>query len=334
MLRANLQHNNIHNAEVHDVALGAVTGDRTDRIFRLWGTEGEVKTYPFYKLDDFIEHHKIERIDCIKIDVDSFDFEVLRGAEQTLLERNPVVVVELNDALAKRNQRAGEALAWLAQRGYRQALVLDHDNFVLHRGAAAFSGLADCTSLELLFQRPRRIDETMATSAGRVLGASFVKSAWLNNDATLRPDAEAAGSFVARLARKVRSLGDRIRGRDATPVGPAELTFRDIVNVPVETTPVSWHYALELPLDVPAADSMLTIEVAIQVLEGKLGVAIRGVDSSHFSAPERSLAAMAEPQRVVLKAPAKDVHSLIFRNIALDGTKTVFKVLSVGGRAT
>ena len=85
MLRANLAHNNVGNAEIHEVALGATTGERSDRIYRLWGTEGEVKTYPFYKLDDFIEQHRIDKVDCIKIDVDSFDFEVLRGAEQTLL---------------------------------------------------------------------------------------------------------------------------------------------------------------------------------------------------------------------------------------------------------
>jgi FkbM family methyltransferase len=85
MLRANLQHNNVQNAEIHEVALGAATGERSDRIYRLWGTDGEVKTYPFYKLDDFIDRHGIERVDCIKIDVDSFDFEVLRGTEQTLV---------------------------------------------------------------------------------------------------------------------------------------------------------------------------------------------------------------------------------------------------------
>ena len=87
MLRANLRHNGVGNAEVHEVALAATTGEREDRIFRLWGTDGEVKTWPFYTLDDFIARHGIERVDCLKIDVDSFDFEVLRGAERTLAER-------------------------------------------------------------------------------------------------------------------------------------------------------------------------------------------------------------------------------------------------------
>ena len=137
MLRANLRHNKVGNAEIHEVALAATTGEREDRIYRLWGTDGEVKTWPFSSLDDFIARHRIERVDCLKIDVDSFDFEVLRGAERTLAERDPVIVVELNHALARRNQGVGEALAWLARRGYRKALVLDNDNFMLQRDAGS-----------------------------------------------------------------------------------------------------------------------------------------------------------------------------------------------------
>jgi len=104
MLRENLEHNNVQNAEVHEIALGLTTGDREERIYRVWGTEGEVKTYPFYRLDDFVNEHAIRRIDCIKIDVDSFDFEVLRGAEQTLLKHSPVIVVELTHQLQLRQQ--------------------------------------------------------------------------------------------------------------------------------------------------------------------------------------------------------------------------------------
>ena len=133
MLRQNLQHHNIDNAEVHEIALGAATGSREDRIYRLWGTEGEVKTYPFSRLDDFLQQRQPNRVDCLKIDVDSFDFEVLRGAERTLLKYDPFIVIELNDALAKRHQSPSDALEWLAQRGYSKALVLDRENFMLRR---------------------------------------------------------------------------------------------------------------------------------------------------------------------------------------------------------
>ena len=325
MLRSNLKHHNIQNAEVHEVALGATTGERQDRIFRLWGSEGEVKTYPFYKLDDFVDQHRIDRVDCIKIDVDSFDFDVLRGAEQTLLRKNPVVVVELNDALAKRNQRAGEALAWLAQRGYRKALVLDHENFMLQRGPEAFSGLSGQTNLELVFQRPLPTDEKMTSAAGTPVGASFVKAIELQNGAVARrPEAPAMDSIVARLARKV--------GLASAP--PAQPTFNDILNVPIETPAISWKYALVLPLDVPTPDCTLTIEVGVEVMEGKLGIVGYGEDSSRFSAPERSLVAMPEPQRVVIKVQGKDIRYLVFRSVALDGTRTLFKVTSIEARTS
>jgi FkbM family methyltransferase len=334
MLRANLQHNNVQNAEIHEIALGAATGERSDRIYRLWGTDGEVKTYPFYKLDDFIDRHGIERVDCIKIDVDSFDFEVLRGAEQTLLKRNPVIVVELNHALAKRDQSAGEALAWLAQRGYRKALVLDRDNFVLQRGADALAGLDDCASLELLFPRPLRIDEKMAASAGTAVGASFVKEAQLQNGAIARAlEADTNGSIAARLARKIRSLCHRILGpHGKSPASTARFAFQDIVNVPIGTTAVRWSYALALQLDARMPDSTLTIEVGVQVIDGKLGIAAAGEDPSQRCSPERILAAMPEPQRVVIKARSKEIDSLIFRNVAPDGTKTLFKITSVEAR--
>ena len=325
MLRTNLRHNEIQNAEIHEVALGAITGERQDRIYRLWGTEGEVRTYPFYKLDDFIDRHQIERIDCIKIDVDSFDFEVLRGAEQTLLRRNPVIVVELNDALAKRNQSAGEALAWLAQRGYRQALVLDHDNFMLQRGAEVPSGPDVTASLELLFQRPFRVDEKMLPSAGTIVGSSFVKAAQLHNGAIARPlEAEKTDSIPARLVRGIRALWH--------PAPRAGLAFRDVVDLPIETTAIRWDYALALQLDAQEPDRALTIEVGVEVIDGKLGIAVCGEDLSRFHSPERTLVAMSGPQRVVIKAQGEDIDSLVFRNVALDGTRTLFKIVSVEAR--
>jgi hypothetical protein len=43
-------------------------------------------------------------------------------------------VVELNHALAKRNRSNSEAFEFLAKLGYEQALVLEHENFVLKQG--------------------------------------------------------------------------------------------------------------------------------------------------------------------------------------------------------
>ena len=115
---------------------------------------------------------------------------------------------------------------------------------------------------------------------------------------------------------------------------PAQLTFNDILNVPIETPAVSWNYALVLPLDVPMPDSTLTIEVGVEVIEGKLGIVGYGEDSSRFCAPERALVAMPEPQRVVIKVQGKDIRYLVFRSVALDGTRTLFKVTSIEARTS
>lgn len=320
MLRTNLAHNGVGNAEVHEIALAATTGEREDRVFRLWGTEGEVRTWPFCSLDDFIARHRIERVDCLKIDVDSFDFEVLRGAERTLAERNPVVVVELNHALGLRNQGVGEALSWLARRGYRRALVLDNDNFVLQRepgGPANTSGAGDAASLELVFPPPLRFDEALPPSAGEPLGAAFIARAEVQEGVVV-----AGREGGTTLLSRARSLLRRDGG----------LALRDIVDVAMETRAGAWSYALVLGLDPGPASGVVTVEVGVEVMEGKLGIALAGADLSSFCAPERTLVAMPSSQRIVVAAKSAELRSLVLRNAAPDGVRTRFKVVSITAR--
>ena len=136
LLRENLAAAGAGNVSVHEVALGATSGIREEPIYRIWGAPPETRRYQFITLDDFVNEARLTRLDCVKIDVDGFDLEVLRGARETLSRFDPWVVVELNHALATRGQSVGEALAWLFGQGYTEALVLDHENFVLKRAAA------------------------------------------------------------------------------------------------------------------------------------------------------------------------------------------------------
>jgi FkbM family methyltransferase len=133
MLEKNLKHNKVNNVVICNVALGKSSGMIRDGIYRIWGKEAEVAEYPFLTLDDFVLQHTMNRLDCIKIDVDSYDFEVLQGAQETLKKFNPWLIVELNHALNKRGQSNTQALQWLAQRGYTDALVLDDENFIMRR---------------------------------------------------------------------------------------------------------------------------------------------------------------------------------------------------------
>jgi FkbM family methyltransferase len=135
MLEKNLEHNHVKNVVICNEALGEKSGIIKDGIYRIWGEKPEVCKYTFLTIDDFLYQHKITRIDCIKIDVDSYDFDVLKGAEKTLDQFNPWLIVELNHALNKRGKNNMMALEWLARRGYTDALVLDDENFIMQRAS-------------------------------------------------------------------------------------------------------------------------------------------------------------------------------------------------------
>lgn len=155
MLLANLSHHKIENVTPLNLALGKSTGKTEDSIFRIWGREPEKMIYSFTTIDDFVRSNNISHLDCIKIDVDSFDFEVLQGARQTLIKDNPFVVVELNHALNKRNQSVPQALEWLADLGYLSVISLDYENFLLKRDFEFSAEQENKHSITIIFQREK-----------------------------------------------------------------------------------------------------------------------------------------------------------------------------------
>lgn len=137
MAERNLALNGITNVEIHELALGNESGQVEAAVYRIWGEEAERRRYRFSTVDQEMQRLGWNRLDLLKIDVDSFDFDVLRGAVSTLDRHDPWVLVELNHALAKRGHSVGEVLDWLAAQGYAEATVLDDENFLLRRGGVA-----------------------------------------------------------------------------------------------------------------------------------------------------------------------------------------------------
>ena len=156
-------------------------------FFGIWGAEPERQTYDFSTVDDLVLKMELTRLDCIKIDVDSFDFDVLAGAEKTLARFNPWVVVELCHALSRRNQSAPQALEWLARRGYRKAQVLEHENYVLHRDPDD-SSLASKTSILLTFEEPSNQFYRLLGSGRRQLRIFFVTEPVSHNQGRIVTD--------------------------------------------------------------------------------------------------------------------------------------------------
>jgi FkbM family methyltransferase len=130
MLLENLTHAEVRNVQPHKLALGACSGVRTESIFRIWGNPAEVKEYGFSTLDEFTKG--FDRLDCVKIDTDSYDLEVLKGGVETLRRFNPFVVVEICYALERRGSSPKEALLWLMNQGYTHCSVMDEErNYLL-----------------------------------------------------------------------------------------------------------------------------------------------------------------------------------------------------------
>jgi FkbM family methyltransferase len=175
MLKANISHHNKNNNIFPlQVALGKTSGQINDRIFRIWAKDPEEKVYPFITIDEFVLSMDLKKIDCIKIDVDSFDFEVLQGAKQTLLDRNPYVMVELNHALSKRNQSMAEALEWLAGLGYETVTFFEYENCLLKKNDPKKYSIS--RKIEICFHdgaQSNECDTPLANNAEIATGEAF-----------------------------------------------------------------------------------------------------------------------------------------------------------------
>lgn len=71
----------------------------------------EVKAITF---DSYVEDKNIKRMDFIKIDIEGFELNFLKGAEQSIKKFKPILFMEVDDSnLKKQNTSASELISWL-----------------------------------------------------------------------------------------------------------------------------------------------------------------------------------------------------------------------------
>jgi FkbM family methyltransferase len=293
MLRANLAHNGCKNVQVLQIAIGSKTGSVEDGIYRIWGKEQERQVYPFYRLDDYVRNNNITKLDCIKIDVDSFDFEVLLGARETLRTLKPMVVVELNHALSHRNQSNVKALEWLYEQGIGEVLALDGDNFVITPG--------------------RRPSATYA-----VQGAISIAFA----DTREMPWAEDEGAI-----KILKSIDPRhaavVHGDSRITVLPGGSQIEVLTGEP------QWAYSVAFAM--PAEfepDPDLRILIELEVLKGRVGVGCLSKDGQYIG-PERQI---GPGGRRALLLPVSDptkLAEIMLRNASADTGRSTARVYGV-----
>ncbi|MGD0094867.1 MAG: FkbM family methyltransferase [Terracidiphilus sp.] len=123
-LCANLALNGLMNVQAFPYACGSRTGSVSFAApdYRLGGNFGcvsmsrqasttETMTAPCHTLDEIVGETQVA---LIKIDVEGFELEVLRGARKTIKRSHPVMYVE-ND----RVEKSRELIEWLREQNYR-----------------------------------------------------------------------------------------------------------------------------------------------------------------------------------------------------------------------
>lgn len=129
LLVPNLKKNNILTPKLENLALGNNLGVKKDKIFRIWGTPAEENEYNFTTIDEYTSKNNVYPT-FLKIDVDSFDYEVLLGGKNFLTENNPTVCVEVTGALSHRGYSPNDINQFMGDMGYKITSTLDGENVI------------------------------------------------------------------------------------------------------------------------------------------------------------------------------------------------------------
>lgn len=145
-----LNQSTINNVRAEGFALGAEVGElqmyETSAINsggnRMVGNEQGEKaglvTVPVSTVDAFVRSARLGRIDFIKIDVEGFEMNVLKGARETLTAHRPSLYIELDDRnLRSQGSSAEELCDYLRRSGYQirehgQTRPLSASDYVRH----------------------------------------------------------------------------------------------------------------------------------------------------------------------------------------------------------
>jgi FkbM family methyltransferase len=121
-LLRNIAIDHLDSTEAFQVAVSNRSQRRQTVNYRSsWRTDGHnvsgAGVVDFVRLDDWCTENGIEKIDCVKVDVDGDEWPVLKGAEQILRRYRPLVIIEIG---AWHFRKADEnPLSLLKELGYR-----------------------------------------------------------------------------------------------------------------------------------------------------------------------------------------------------------------------
>lgn len=87
------------------------------------------ETIDVITLDEYVKSTQINKINLIKIDVEGFEFNVLKGAEEILEKLHPVLFIELDDVNLKQQDASAQILIkFLMEKGYVITNAYNNEN--------------------------------------------------------------------------------------------------------------------------------------------------------------------------------------------------------------
>lgn len=137
MLQKNISKHDIENVTTINAYVSESDSEASGEIHYLWTGRGSVArtsgVFQFSTLDTIIEQNNF-RPDLIKIDIDGYDFEAVKGCVKTLDIYSPILLVELVDeALQLHGYIKNDVIEFLKTLGYNQSKLLDHCNYIFEK---------------------------------------------------------------------------------------------------------------------------------------------------------------------------------------------------------
>jgi FkbM family methyltransferase len=125
----NLKLNSFNNIHYFNIGLGSASEKLSlkinsplnrggNRIDRNSGNSSLIITID--TLDNILEKENVKKVDLIKIDVEGFELEVLKGARHTITQYKPVLFIEIDDNnLKQQGTGADELIRFITELGYK-----------------------------------------------------------------------------------------------------------------------------------------------------------------------------------------------------------------------
>lgn len=104
-LKSNISLNKFSNIQIFNIGLGSSDAEyylSSENIHNRGENKIQINSpmqpnIKVKKLDDIMDSYQIKKVDLIKIDVEGFEYDVLRGASNTIMKHRPIMFIEVND---------------------------------------------------------------------------------------------------------------------------------------------------------------------------------------------------------------------------------------------